>query len=303
MWAENCYRFALCRCLTLVKMPDTHENCSLFSATAGQRWGKKTEGVVSCDKDWELSGGSGKALCWAVWRASSSELGEVSALGFYCKIWLTFVARVISLGWYFRNGVSCTADRNGQEAGSKCQSGTQPSSVCSNPILTCYWRKPFTQGLPGADGDCRKPPGLDLYYFWSWKLSFWQWLAQRELHLCVSASCLAKLVGHQEGSRAQGLAGVRPAGQRGCCQQLHQLWCEGKHCWTERALLFSSYSWAWFNLDPVLEMLHLSLMKSLLLGMSSDVYYCYSLIWYSGKRNGLILYLCTFYPIISCLYS
>lgn len=53
-----------------------------------------------------------KPCAGAVWRAGCLELGEVSPLGFYCQIWLTFVVRVISLGWYFRNGVSCTACRN-----------------------------------------------------------------------------------------------------------------------------------------------------------------------------------------------
>lgn len=78
-----------------------------------------------------------KPCAGAVSRAGCLELGEVSPLGFYSKIWLTFVGRVISLGWCFRSGVSCAVCRIVRGLGAHARVG-QPSSVCSNQILICY---------------------------------------------------------------------------------------------------------------------------------------------------------------------
>lgn len=55
------------------------------------------------------------------------ELGEVSPLGFFSKIWLTFVARVIFLGWCFRNAVSCTACRNVRRLGAHARVEHSPA--------------------------------------------------------------------------------------------------------------------------------------------------------------------------------
>lgn len=81
--------------------------------------------------------------------AGCLELGEFSPLGFYSKTYLTFEARVISLGWYFRNGVSCAACRNARRLGAHARVGHSPA-VCAQIKFLLVTKGDFHLGTAGS---------------------------------------------------------------------------------------------------------------------------------------------------------